>query len=159
MLNPARQLLEIYTTWGSAYSPATAVLESRGLSGNDPTSIATQMEAFRLLILIEHAMDYLAQKNLSIDEYRKHFPEWVKMAIHAPGNWQAGSDFEAGFPAAHLSHLRAFAILLDFDQPGLQPEPEAKLRKLVQDVIDLFLHDESLSPHLRECIYTLANEI
>jgi len=159
MSNPARRLLDIYTTWGNSYSPNKQVLESRGLSGNDPAAIATQMDAFRLLIAIEHAMDYLAQKNPSIDEYRAHFPEWVKMAIHAPGNWTSGSDFETGFPTAHLSHLSTFAILLDFDQPALQPEPEAKLRDLVQGVIDLLLVDESLTPHLREYIYKLANEL
>jgi hypothetical protein len=159
MSNPARRLLEIYTAWGNSYEPNKQVLQSRGLSDNDPTAIATQLEAFKLLISIEHAMDYLAQKNPNIDEYRKHFPEWVKMAIHAPGNWQGGSDFETSFPSTHLSHLGTFAILLDFDQPALQPEPEAKLRDLVQSVIDLLLIDESLSPHLREYIFKLANEL
>jgi hypothetical protein len=157
MSNPARRLFEIYSTWADSYSPQRQAIDVRRL--NDPKGIAKQMEAFRLLISIEYALDYLGRKNASVEVYRAQFPEWVKMAIHAPNNWTSGSSAQTGFPAGPMSHLNTFATLLDFDQPGLQPEPEAKLRNVIQEVMDLLIADESLSPHLREYVFKLVNEI
>lgn len=159
MSNPARRLLEIYVQWGSKYSTGVQALEARGLHQKNPEAMALQMESFRLLISIEHALEYLGSKNASIDVYRAQFPEWVKMAINAPNTWTGGTSTEQGFPSAPMSHLNTFATLLDFDRPGLQPEPEAKLRDVVHAVMELLIADESLTPHLREYVFKLANEI
>lgn len=157
MSNPARRLFEIYSSWGDGYSPQRQAIDVRRL--NESVGIANQLEAFRLLISLEYALDYLGTKSASIEVYRAQFPEWVKMAVHAPNNWTGGSNAQTGFPPGPMSHLNTFATLLDFDQPGLQPEPEAKLRNVVHEVIDLLIADESLSPHLREYVFKLANEI
>lgn len=144
---PARYL---HKMGGEAYSPNQQMVESRGLLGTDPAPFAIQVEAFRLLISIEHALNYLGTKNASVDVYRSQFIEWEKMAINAPNNWAAGSEADVGLPPVPMSHLNTFATLLDFDRPGLQPEPEAKLRNVIQEVMNLLVADESLSPHLRE---------
>jgi hypothetical protein len=159
MSNPARRLFDIYTEWGASYGPNRGVAEVRGLVGNHSAAITTQMESFRLLISIEHALNYLGTKNASIEVYRAQFPEWVKMSMHVPNNWQGGSSAEVGFPVGPMSHLNTFATLLDFDRPGLLPEPEAKLRNVIQEVIDLLSADESLTPQLREYVFKLTNEI
>ena len=159
MSNPARRLLEIYVQWGEKYSSQIQSYEARGLHNNDSKSVALQVESFRLLIAIEHALNYLGSKNSSIDVYRTQFPEWVKMAINAPNNWTSGTTASDGFPPVPMAHLDTFATLLDFDRPGLQPEPEAKLRSVINVVMDLLITDESLSPHLREYVFKLATEI
>lgn len=159
MSNPARRLHEIYQGWAAGYGPTAEARGARGLDPNSPDTYASQVESFRLILAIEHALVYLESKSPGMAIYRKQFPQWVNISINYPGNWTGGSDPEASFPQSVMDHLHTFSILLDFDNPGLMPEPEAKLRDVIQSIVTLLIEDDSLSQELREYIFKLTNEV
>lgn len=159
MTNPARRLHEIFVDWRAQYGPSTSAYEVRGWHKSPSPAVETHLEVFRLLLSIRNALDYLEAKGISISTYRQYYEQWMQMALHVPNNWTGSSDPQQGFPAEPLAHLDTLATLLDVDRPALHPDPEAKLRTVVAEVFDLLATDESLSEHLREYVFKLANEI
>lgn len=159
MTNPARRLQLLYARWGGEYGPQVSAFDARGLGSRSEESVELHLEAFRLLIAIKDCLDYLDAKGINVNTWRTNYTDWVWMVLHAPNNWQGGSKGGGGFPDVPMAHLDTLATLLDVDRPALHPEPEAKLRTAIGDVFDLLRDDDSISDHLREYVFKLANEI
>jgi hypothetical protein len=159
MRNPAERLHEIFSTWSASYGPNVTAFSARGLDTKGDAAYATQLEAFRLLVAIDQALIYLAQRGIDVLIYRAEWKNWIDMALHIPNSWANGSDPNTGFPATPMAHLKTLAILLNVDRPGLSEKPEETLRAVLAEVFRLLAVDENLSDSLRAYIFGLASEM
>lgn len=160
MTNPARRLYVIFRGWREAYSPTIAAYDVRGFNKEPPNeAVEIHLEVFRLLASIRDSLNYLESKGIGVATYQDHYPQWLRMALHVPNGWTGGSDPDQGFPPESMAHLDTLATLLDVDRPSLHAEPEARLRRVLNEVFELLRTDDSLSDQLREYVYKLANEI
>ncbi|GAA1781646.1 hypothetical protein [Agromyces lapidis] len=159
MTNPARRLQMIFARWSDAYTGHTSAHSAREWNSAPSVAMDQHLEAFRLLLAIGDSLDYLEAKNVNVNVYRAAYVEWTKIVLNNPNAWTTALGREAAFPEHPIAHLDTLATVLDLDRPVLHPEPEAKLRAVVDQVMELLGADESISPSLREYVYRLVTEI
>lgn len=159
MSNPARRLYEIFEAWGAGYGPGSDAMKARGLDGLSDEAYDRQVESFKMLIAIDHALTYLEKSGVSVPVYRFELKSWIKMAIHAPNSWQGASNKATGFPSQSMAHLNTLATLLDVNGPRLKAEPEQTLRDVINQVLSLLAEDGEISDTLRGYLYKLAREL